>query len=78
MINSLLLDSSLVLIIGLMKPASYRWQVRRFSPSEGGRHCKSTLRGGEDGESMLPLGYSQNAGGISHVLLSACQVSAYH
>ena len=27
---------------------------------------------------MLPLGYSQNAGGISHVLLSACQVSTYH
>ena len=66
------------LFIFKSKPARYRWQVRRFSPSEGGRHCKSTLRGGEDGESMLPLGYSQNAGGISHVLLSACQVSTYH
>ena len=39
-----------------------------FLPLGGGNaYCKSTLQGGEDGESMLPLGYSQNVEGISHV-----------
>ena len=42
-----------------VNPTRYRWQVRRFLPMEGGRHCKSTLHGGEDGESMLPLEYFQ-------------------
>ena len=41
-------------------PARYRWQVRRLLSTEGGLLlCKSTLRGGEDGESMLPLGFFQ-------------------
>ena len=47
-------------ILHLANPARYRWQVRRLLSTEGGLLlCKSTLRGGEDGESMLPLGFFQ-------------------
>ena len=50
----------MLLIKGLINPARYRWQVRRLLSTEGGLLlCKSTLRGGEDGESMLPLEFIQ-------------------
>ena len=50
----------LFVYICLFNPARYRWQVRRLLSTEGGLLlCKSTLRGGEDGESMLPLGFFQ-------------------
>ena len=62
----------------IINPAWYRWQARRHLPMEGGRSCKTTLHGGEDGESMLPLEYWKAMFANTSKLLVICHTTRLH